>query len=494
MKKYKFHKIVALIIGVLLACVPFAGCAGSDPADRTTTQVYKGMELINDDTQYVISQKGTPAPVYSVGFDIMGGKDVMPIGGWWGPYDPKEKVINGVELPNYVNDYYFRLIKEAGVNFTVVAPETYDQNSANVMKALDLSEKYGMGYFVYDPQVNNVSKLDSMEERLSLYINHPACIGVHSQDEPGAIHFDNIKAIYDKFNTLGYKDKYLYTNLLPNYATSLLSGTGEIMSYENYIKQFADKVNQGYLSFDYYPFTRPNVGTSGMKNYFEQLSVVRKVSQDHGIPFWTFIQLGAQWNDSGTPRDIVYPLYPSEAETYWNINTSLAYGAKALEYFCMFQPVNYMYTLDGFNFEHLAMFGAAGNINSWYYYAQNANKQIQAIDEVLMNASSQGIIAVGGIADQNVTGSEKLNDGKFRQLTSAVGTDNANAIIGCFDYKGGTALYIVNYSVTEKCEYTLHFDNKYGYDVTQRGRTVSVAGESVTLVLEAGEGVLVTLR
>lgn len=483
--KKRFLKIAALALGTALACAPFAACADGGS---------EGLELIGANTQYTVTEKGTPEPVYSIGFDIMGGKDVMPIGGWWGPYEPQQDVVNGVELPDYVSDYYFGLMQEAGVNFNVVSPETWGANKQSVEEALDLSAKYNMGYFVYDPVVSDSGKLDTMQERLDLYMSHPACIGVHSIDEPKANAFDALGKVYERFGELGYNNQYLFTNLLPNYAADL-SGTGSPMVYEEYLREYFEKVDSGFLSFDHYPFTRAGMGTDNMRQYFENLSAVRQVAEENEIPFWTFIQLGGQWNDSGAPRDITYPLFPSEAETYWNINTSLAYGAKAIEYYCIFQPINYIYTLDGFNFEHFAMFGAAGNINSWYYYAKNADMQIQAIDHVLMNASSEGIITLGRTASSNIMGDEKIESGSFRQLTGITGeTEDTNAIVGCFDYLGGTALYVVNYSVYDKQQVTLHFDAKYGYDVVQRGRKVSVAGKDLPLTLEAGEGVLVTLR
>lgn len=484
MRNKKFIKLAALMVSAAFVCASFAGCKGGGSE----------LELIGANTVYTKTEKGTPVPVYSIGFDIMGGKDVMPIGGWWGPYEPKQNVVNGVEIPDYVNDYYFGLLQEAGVNFTVVAPETWDQNEQSVKEALDMSAEYNMGYFVYDPVVSDSQKLSTMQDRLKLYMSHPACIGVHSIDEPRANLFDLLGKVYSSFDELGYDNQYLYTNLLPNYAGDL-SGTGEPMLYEEYLRQYFEKVSSAFLSFDHYPFMRYNTGTDNMRQYFDNLSAVRKVANEKEIPFWTFIQLGGQWNDSGVPRDIEYPLFPSEAETYWNINTSLAYGAKAIEYYCIFQPLNYIYTLTGFNFEHFAMFGAAGNINRWYYYAKNANMQIQAIDHVLMNSSNEGIITLGRSANSNIMGDEKIESGSFRQLTSVTGgTENTNAIVGCFDYLGGTALYVVNYSVYDKEQVTLHFDAKYGYDVVQRGRKVSVAGKSLPLTLEAGEGVLVILR
>ena len=66
--------------------------------------------------------------------------------------------------------------------------------------------------------------------------------------------------------------------------------------------------------------------------------------------------------------------------------------------------------------------------------------------------------------------------------------------MGCFDYKGGTALYVARNSIASAGTVTLHFNGNYGYDIVTRGETSFKAGESVNLYLEAGEGVLITLR
>lgn len=52
----------------------------------------------------------------------------------------------------------------------------------------------------------------------------------------------------------------------------------------------------------------------------------------------------------------------------------------------------------------------------------------------------------------------------------------------------------MNNSVTEKDNIILTFSDRYGYDIYQRAQKFSVAGEKVELTLEAGEGVLLTLR
>ena len=67
-------------------------------------------------------------------------------------------------------------------------------------------------------------------------------------------------------------------------------------------------------------------------------------------------------------------------------------------------------------------------------------------------------------------------------------------MVGCFDYKGGTALYVTRNSIESAGTVTLHFNGNYGYDIVTRGKTSFRAGESLELYLEAGEGILVTLR
>ena len=66
--------------------------------------------------------------------------------------------------------------------------------------------------------------------------------------------------------------------------------------------------------------------------------------------------------------------------------------------------------------------------------------------------------------------------------------------MGCFDYLGGTALYVVNYNRKEKADITLTFDrNDYRYKVIQRATSCDVVGGEMTLTLDMGEGALIVL-
>lgn len=205
------------------------------------------------------------------------------------------------------------------------------------------------------------------------------------------------------------------------------------------------------------------------------------------------MQAGGGWYDSQEWRPNGEAEYPTEAETLWNINMGLAYGVKGVQYYTFCQVYDSGFAADdGYNTQLNGLIGAAGNKNQWYYYVQKANRQIAAVDHVLMNASNQGVIAVGRNANANILGDEKLTGQTWRELTGVEA--ETDAVVGCFDYRGKTALYVVNHSAEAKQKITLNFDAAYGFEVIQRAKSVKTGGDSLTLTVEAGEGVLVVLE
>ena len=268
-----------------------------------------------------------------------------------------------------------------------------------------------------------------------------------------------------------------------NYAGA---GNAEI-DYETYLRKYLKKVNTKFLSYDYYCIESANTGSVNYPDYFKNLEIVRRLAKEYNMPFWAFALAGGQHEETEFETK---PVFPNEAELLWNVNTSLVYGAKSIQYFCFIQPQQFTKTPNGGrDFTRNSMIGAMGNINQWYYYAQKANAQIQSVDHILMNAENLGIIRGGEDAENCINSDIVLNS--FRELT---GGEGKHYIVGCFDYYGGTALYIMNNSVTEKDNIILTFSDRYGYDIYQRAQKFSVAGEKVELTLEAGEGVLLTLR
>lgn len=276
---------------------------------------------------------------------------------------------------------------------------------------------------------------------------------------------------------------FTYTNAHP-------SGTGFLLGiyYEQYINDFYDKLQPKYLMFDRYPFDSEQEGY--MDRFFYDLSIVRKVAKEKNIPFWTFVQAGSQWNNSGGRFDS-NGYYPSEGEFDWNVNICLAFGAKGINYFPLIQPYEFAYAQStAFDFERNGLFGAWGNKNRWYYYAQDMSKQIRAVDEVLMYSESQGVLACcnQAVTDMNLAKNNNvLLEGKaWRELKNVQG----EAMVGCFDYQGKTALYVVNYSTDSSQSIQLEFTDTYDVTVIQNAKTQKLQNSVMTLNMLPGEGAL----
>ena len=119
------------------------------------------------------------------------------------------------------------------------------------------------------------------------------------------------------------------------------------------------------------------------------------------------------------------------------------------------------------------------------------NKQIRAVDQVLMNSKNKGIIVTDDKSKEHFANCEyMLKENKWRELESASG----NLMIGCFNYQGHSAFYVVNYDNESAQKTTLKFSDKYKMDVTQGAKTKSFNTDKLDLTLCAGEGVLIVMK
>ena len=118
-----------------------------------------------------------------------------------------------------------------------------------------------------------------------------------------------------------------------------------------------------------------------------------------------------------------------------------------------------------------------------------------------MNAVNEAVIPVCGYAATNITaslndkGDSNLVKNSYKELSSVSTTQTTyGAVVGCFDYNGKTALYVVNYDVTSQATITLHFSSDVVASVTIGTNTSEQQSQSMTLNVPAGEGALVVLK
>ena len=172
----------------------------------------------------------------------------------------------------------------------------------------------------------------------------------------------------------------------------------------------------------------------------------------------------------------------------WDVNTMLAFGAKGLTYYIAVSPPYFANTEEEQISCH-SLLNVYGEKTPLWYYAKEINEHVKAIDHVLMNCEYKGVIITGQTPATHY-GKDLIKSNSFRDLNNVTG----NALVGCFDYNGKTALYVVNNSITEEGQISLSFDHKYSFEVIQDAVSRKENGDSLTLDLGIGEAALVVLE
>ena len=425
----------------------------------------------------------------AIAIPYIGGKNVMPITGYFGPYPHEHQY-----LPDYFSDEVFKLIADSGINLMVYSCADYEKEPELVEKNLEHGEKYGVGVFVTDNSIveskDQVALTkEKVEKQMKKYSEKKAFCGMYIVDEPTAPYFcEDISRLipkYEKVSRLLQQDLDVlcYLNLLP------VEGVWPDCkaNYERYVDEFCDTLKPKVVMWDMYPFDKRREGM--MEVYFWNMNVIREAAKKRNLPFWAFVQAGSQWNDNWDRFDSELPYYPSKAQFDWNVNTSLAMGAQGIQYFPLIQPVQFtMTTSEEGDYERNGIIGGMCNKTQWYEYAQTINKHIVAIDEVLMNSVNKGVIASGEQTKQDLSMTScVIADGSFEQLRKVSG----DALIGCFNYQGKTALYVVNYSYENAQDVVLTFEDMQNVKMIQNAQEFELTTDMLTLHMAAGEGLLI---
>ena len=426
---------------------------------------------------------------------------VMPIAGFYGPYRYTDK--HG-ETYDWITDNVYQKLAGAKINLINYYAADYRDSADDVLDNLALAEKYNMGVYVTDSRINGDMTVANLAKRLAGYMQYRSFKGISIVDEPNTDTYNNAKdgetvtnklasyvpqaTLLNRFNnTLGYM------NLLPLRDGLNKSGGTLESAYQTYIDEYLT-TNGKLLSWDYYVWDHNTIPSA----YFTNLSMMRNNAIEKQIPFWSYIQAGSNWNDERVDLDATNNTVPSKAQLLWNVNTSLAYGAKGIQYFPLVQPAYFAYenSDDKYDYDRNGLIGADGNTNDWYDYVAEANTQIEAVDEYLMYASSEAVLAVGEAA-QTDTG---ITTSTYNNVIQSISADNG-AVVGVFQYGKQKLLYVVNYDTSTMDDDTIRltFEDKMSYKVVskQQNEASSVsegASQTLSLSLVNGGAALVVLN
>jgi hypothetical protein len=219
----------------------------------------------------------------------------FPIGAFWPP--SMQERFNTLER--------FQELKDAGFTFSFVGASD-DDPTAYVHSTLSFTDQVGLKALV-------VNGPERAVQTYTDYSRHPSFAGYRLADEPGPNAFPALAKATAAFQrTAPHLMPYL--NMYP--------GDGE--NWRRYVHGFIGAFHPVVLSYDRYPLL--SSGEDG--GYFAAWQEMRAAGLGTGRPTWIYIQSLA-YNGHRTP---------SPSELAWQVNISLAYGCKGVQYFCYQTP------------------------------------------------------------------------------------------------------------------------------------------------------------
>ena len=255
----------------------------------------------------------------------------------------------------------------------------------------------------------------------------PACWGYRIKDEPSAADFPELRKRVDELRA-ARPGKLGYINLFPNYASPEQLGAAD---YEEHVRRFIDEVGVEVLSMDHYPYMRPDKDTR--QNYCDNLAVMRKYALKANIPFWNYFNT--------MPYGGHYD--PTEAQLRWQVNASVAYGAKGVLYFCYYTPRGGEFPKGG------AIISVDDKPTRHYDQAKRINAKLKAFGPTLMQLTSTAVYRIAREEDATAA----LNN------TPITAIEDGAWLLGLFDHADGRrALYLVNDDYAYTAWPTVAFD------------------------------------
>lgn len=208
---------------------------------------------------------------------------------------------------------------------------------------LDIAHRYGLRGQLRSGLISPASlddpdrraKLDALIDRVR---KHPALYSYYIIDEPNASQFPALGRL---FAYLRQRDPghLAYINLFPTYANNQQLGTqGDVVTaYKEHLRQYVEHVKPALVSYDHYQFTI----NGDSKQYFLNLSMIRRTAQDAGVPFLNIVQ-ACTW----APQAM---RIPNTDELRYLVYTTVAYGAQGISYYVYACPNHYgsLVSLDG---------------------------------------------------------------------------------------------------------------------------------------------------
>ena len=303
----------------------------------------------------------------------------------------------------------FEEMKAAGLNLIAAYDYGYETNC----EVLALCERLGLRVVLCDDRIDRAvrdgtHRAELLRAVVRDYAGYPALFGYHIVDEPNSGAFPVLATIRRILADLDPVHEAYY-NLFPNYASTEMLGNP---TYYDHVRQFADTVKPGVISYDHYHFIKgepmESVDAGDRREnqiyeaafrkverpgFFDNIEDVRRVSLETGIPFMVIILVV----EHGPYRNL------TEAEIRWEVFQSLAYGSERLSYFTYWAPG--VDTDEGDDMWHWknGMIAKTGEKTPHYDMVARINRELAAMGDLLTGRESRAVFHLGQVPDGKVT-------------------------------------------------------------------------------------------
>jgi hypothetical protein len=333
----------------------------------------------------------TPAADWPAGIPL----DDFPISYWCGP------------MPEFTTLERYREIKDAG--FTFVMPMCAGTSVELNKKILNFCQQVGLKAFIADGRMPLGVPDDASKKRIDAiiadYAGHPAFLGYHLVDEPGAGAYP---ALAQTVAYLKEKDPAPppVINLLPNHCPLGALGT---KTYEEYLTRYVKEVRTPFFSYDNYFSALPKPAPRQV--WIDNLNIARKVSLESQTPFWQIVLVTQHFGYAS----------PTIADLRYEAFQTLAYGGRGVLWFTYWSPAATDKTA---RWQH-AIIDETGQRDPHYDQVRTVNAELQALGRELLRAQSLSVTPLKQGPATATLGRFKTPDGAT--LAFVANTDRTNA-------------------------------------------------------------------
>ena len=346
-------------------------------------------------------------------------------------------------------------MKEAGITYQFNGYSNADE----VQKALDVAQKAGIKMVISCPELRT-----DPEKTVKRFINHPALVGYHLQDEPS---FSQLKGLGEWGRQILSIDKkhFCYVNLFPNHADSTQLG---VKDYMQYVKEYIKQIPVKFISFDYYPIMKDHIS----KTWYQNLEQVSGEASKAGLPFWAFT-LTTNYDDNHvTPQTL--------AAMRLQVYSDLAYGAQGIQYFTYWSATSP--NAPSGEDQRGAPISAAGKRSVVYDRVKLMSQEIKNLSGVFLGSK---------VVSVRHTGKGMIPGGTIRLTTlpkeiKVLDTNGAPALVSVLENGENTFLVIVNKDFLNSINVTVYGDESLK-KVLKDGTVVPATAYENSMELDPGD-------